>query len=69
MSNDLLGVLFYLRPVELTEIAVISFKVLDKPPPHSPGLVHLVVFIKNKIPSVDVLMFVGGKEKVTKISK
>jgi len=38
MSNDLLGVLFYLRPVELTEIAVISFKVLDKPPPDSPGL-------------------------------
>lgn len=33
MSNDLLGVLFYLRQMELIEIAVIFLKVLDKPLP------------------------------------
>lgn len=38
MSNDLLGDLFYLRQMKLTEIAVIFLKVLDKPLPNFSGL-------------------------------
>lgn len=38
MSNDLLGVLFHLRQMELTEIAVIFLKVLDKSLPNFSGL-------------------------------
>ena len=59
-------------PVPLTTLLTSQYESWfssEKSPPHSPGLVHLVVFVKNTVPSVDVLMLVGGKEKVTKISK